>query len=456
MAEQVTSSPSLARRLVVVSMSWTLLVLVATYLGLSSFNRDAVEKAFDRRLQVFSKLLIADIVALVDDPTVVIGANLGEPLFGLPQSGWYWQVTRLDGEKPELRQSRSLWDGAPLAFATKGMQEGYLDGPNGQYLRGVERMANLGEDGNYVLLVAGNAQDIEAASRQFNWVLASALALLGLGMLIATFLQVRIGLLPLVRMSRSLSEVRNGTSSHLLGAFPQEIQPLALEINALIDRNTEIVERARTHVGNLAHALKTPISVLINEAGTEKTPLAAKVEEQSRIMQQQVDHHLQRARLAARIQNISTNTDVQFVLERLIRTMERIYQGQGLTLSLTMHEQVQFRGEQQDLEEMAGNVIDNACKWAKSQINVDVRLLKQDQPSARHFFCLDVDDDGQGLTAQQRDDIGRRGVRLDESKPGTGLGLSIVKDLSELYGGVVSFHASDRGGLKVRLVLPCV
>ena len=456
MAEPVTSSPSLARRLFVVSISWTALVLLTTFFGLASFNRNAVEKAFDRRLQVFSKLLIADIVALVDDPSVVIGANLGEPMFGLPQSGWYWQVTRTDGEKPELRQSRSLWDGAPLAFPQRNVQEGYLDGPNGQVLRGVERNVNLGEDGNFILLVAGNAQDIEAASRQFNLVLATALLLLGLGMLIATVLQVRIGLSPLVRMRRSLAEVRDGSSSHLAGPFPREIQPLALEINALIDRNSEIVERARTHVGNLAHALKTPISVLMNEAGTHKGTLAAKVGEQSRIMQQQVEHHLQRARLAARIQNISANTDVRFVMERLVRTMERIHQDRGLTVTLSMASEIQFRGEQQDLEEMTGNLIDNACKWAEGRVQVDVRLLVQDQPSARHFFVVEIEDDGEGLTQKQREDIGRRGLRLDETKPGTGLGLSIVKDLAELYGGQVVFDQSSLGGLKASLILPRV
>jgi signal transduction histidine kinase len=222
----------------------------------------------------------------------------------------------------------------------------------------------------------------------------------------------------------------------------------------LIDANREIVSRARTHVGNLAHALKTPISVMMNEAtGTE--PLALKVREQTEIMRDQVARHLERARLAAaRVATIGTVTDVQAVVMALARSMEKIHHDRGVAIDVDAPEGARFRGERQDLEEMIGNLVDNACKWAQSRVAIEVFPERPDPKDDRRVVRIVVDDDGPGLSPQQREQVARRGRRLDETKPGSGLGLSIVMELATLYGGGLTLGTAPIGGLRAELVVP--
>jgi signal transduction histidine kinase len=234
-----------------------------------------------------------------------------------------------------------------------------------------------------------------------------------------------------------------------------EIAPLARETNALIDANREIVTRARTHVGNLAHALKTPISVMLNEASTHADdPFARKVREQTEIMRDQVARHLERARLAARVAVIGTVTDVRTVVSSLARTMEKIHHDRNIAIEIDASEGTRFRGEQQDLEEMVGNLVDNACKWAQSRVAVEVFSQRSDAGDERPTVHIIVDDDGPGLSPQQREQVARRGRRLDETKPGSGLGLSIVVDLASLYGGSLALGTAPIGGLRAELILP--
>ena len=217
--------------------------------------------------------------------------------------------------------------------------------------------------------------------------------------------------------------------------------------------NQQIIERARTHVGNLAHALKTPLSVITNEARSDQGKLATKVSEQAEIMRMQINHHLDRARIAARSQVIGAVTEVEPVLVRLVRAMRRIHEDRGLTIDLHVADDARFRGEQQDLEEMIGNLVDNACKWASSKVAVEVAYI----PAAEDLdgsLIVRVDDDGQGLTAEEMLEATRRGKRLDESKPGSGLGLSIVTDLAALYDGAFEMDRSPLGGLRAEVRLP--
>ncbi len=238
-------------------------------------------------------------------------------------------------------------------------------------------------------------------------------------------------------------------------SFPVEIAPLARETNALIDANREIVERARTHVGNLAHALKTPLSVIMNEATARgDDPLAVKVREQANVMRDQVQRHLERARIAARATVVGTVTEVAPVVTALARSMEKIHRDRGIAIDIEAPRDTRFRGERQDLEEMVGNLVDNACKWAQSRVAVEV--LPERAEAAGSTLRVVVDDDGPGLTATQREQVGaaRRGNRLDETKPGSGLGLSIVVDLAALYGGALTLGTAPIGGLRAELVLP--
>jgi len=303
--------------------------------------------------------------------------------------------------------------------------------------------------------IAGDAAEIEEETRNFDGALAITFAVLGAVLLLTTTFQVRFGLAPLKRISEGLAAIRTGNAEQLEGAFPVEIAPLARETNALIEANREIVTRARTHVGNLAHALKTPISVMLNEATAHGgEPFALKVREQTEIMRDQVTRHLERARLAARVAVIGTVTDVRMVVMALARTMEKIHHDRSIAIDIDAPEGVRFRGEQQDLEEMVGNLVDNACKWAQSRVAVEVFSQRPDPHDDRRIVHILVDDDGPGLSPQQREQVARRGRRLDETKPGSGLGLSIVIELASLYGGALTLGTAPIGGLRAELVLP--
>src|ERR1700739_591158 len=298
---------SLATRLFLSATAWVVVILLITGVVLSSVYRDATERAFDRRLNLYLRTLVAE-VATPDEPPDHQFQSLGEPLFELPLSGWYWQITRTDSDKPEVRASRSLWDkklpkledhGADLTAA--GIRLGYVEGPEGQNLRMVERPVDLGADGKFLVDVAGDASEIFDETRSFDYYLGGTFAALSIVLVLTTIFQVRFGLAPLKRISESIADIRSGRHERLEGQFPVEIAPLARETNALIDANREIVERARTHVGNLAHALKTPLSVIVNEAAARgEEPLAKKVSEQADIMRDQIARQLERARLAAR------------------------------------------------------------------------------------------------------------------------------------------------------------
>jgi signal transduction histidine kinase len=455
---------SLALRLFLSATAWIVVILVATGIVLSSLYRHSVERAFDRRLGVYLKTLVADIASPDEQSADRFPQSLGEPLFELPLSGWYWQVIRIDQTKPEIRSSRSLWDAAlprldnaGVPAGPGGSRQGYVQGPAEQHLRMVERTIDLGEDGRFVVGVAGDASEIDEELRGFDEALVVTFSVLGVVLLLTTMFQVRFGLAPLKRISEGLAAIRSGAAERLHGRFPEEIAPLARETNALIDANRDIVQRARTHVGNLAHALKTPLSVMMNEAAARsEDPLATKVREQIGIMRDQVSRHLERARLAARTSVVGTVTDVRPVVTALARTMEKIHHDRGVAIDVEASADARFLGERQDLEEMVGNLVDNACKWARSRVTVEVVPELPKAPDDAAVVRLVIDDDGPGLTAAEREQVqeAQRGRRLDETKPGSGLGLSIVVELANLYGGELALGTAPIGGLRAELVLP--
>lgn len=452
---------SLALRLFVSATAWAVVILVITGIILSSLYQHAVERSFDRRLGVYLRTLVADLAA-PEETGGKFPQSIGEPLFELPLSGWYWQVTRLDPGKHEVHSSRSLWDGGlphledmGVAANPDGSREGYVEGPEEQRLRQVERNIDLGDEGHYLVAVAGDAAEITDETHSFDQALAITFILLAVVLLLTTMFQVRFGLAPLKRITDSLAAIRAGKAERLAGQFPEEIAPLARETNALIEANKEIVERARTHVGNLAHALKTPLSVIVNEAAARgPDPFADKVMEQAAVMRDQIARHLERARLAARLTVLGSVTDVAPVITALARTMEKIYHDRGVAIDVRVEQGVRFRGERPDLEEMIGNLVDNACKWTSSNVCIEVMRARDvavnDGPSMR----IVVDDDGRGLSPAERVQAAKRGRRLDESKPGSGLGLSIVTELAELYGGELKLGSAPLGGLRAELLLP--
>ncbi|MGZ9092578.1 MAG: ATP-binding protein [Rhodoplanes sp.] len=452
---------SLAFRLFLSATTWTVVILFATGVSLSSLYHEAVERSFDRRLGVYLRTLIAAIAA-PEEGGDRGSLSLGEPLFDLPLSGWYWQVTHLNTPKPETRLSRSLWDGTlphladrQVQATTDGTRRSYIDGPEDQRLRLVERTVDLGEEGRYLVSIAGDPQEIEEEMRAFNQTLAITFVMLAAVLLLITMFQVRFGLAPLKRISESLAAIRTGRAERLEGQFPVEIEPLARETNALIDANRQVVERARTHVGNLAHALKTPLSVIVNEAAAHSgEPFAGKMREQADIMRDQVTRHLERARFAARLTVVGVVTEVPPVVTALARMMEKLYHERGIQIELDAPDPVRFLGERQDLEEMVGNLVDNACKWAASRVSITVESETRAGKGLPPAVRIVIDDDGPGLSATEREQVAQRGQRLDETKPGSGLGLSIVLELAALYGGSLNLSPAPIGGLRAELVLP--
>lgn len=450
---------SLATRLFVSATVWVVVVLLITGVVLSSVYRSATERAFDRRLNLYLRTLVAE-VATPEEGSDHQFQSLGEPLFDLPLSGWYWQIIREDTPKPEVRASRSLWDkklpkleDEHIPLSASGVRQGYVGGPEGQDLRMVERPVDLGADGKFLVTVAGDATEIYEETRAFDYYLFGTFAALTIGLLLTTVFQVRFGLAPLKRISDAIADIRSGRAERLEGSFPVEIAPLARETNALIEANREIVERARTHVGNLAHAVKTPLSVIVNEATAHGAdPFATKILEQASVMRDQVAHHLERARIAARPTIVATVTEVEPVIEALGRTMEKIHR--GIDIETAAPAGAKFRGERQDFEEMVGNLVDNACKWARAQVSIRVEVRPAAVPEQQTMLHILVDDDGKGLSPDERAQVSRRGKRLDESKPGSGLGLSIVVDLAALYGGRLALDAAPLGGLRAELTLP--
>ncbi|MGE3529625.1 MAG: ATP-binding protein [Methyloceanibacter sp.] len=448
---------SLAFRLFASAVAWTLVVLPVTAFLLVSLYRQALERNFDARLNVYLTSLVASSTE-EGSPAPTQPAGFGQPVFGIPFSGWYWQIKPLGkGTRPDfvsdslLDQELSLPSANGVAPDASLARRAYAAGPNDQRLRVVEREIRTAGANSppYSYAVAGDSAEIDRDLSEFTTMLIAALAVAGLGLVAATFFQVRFGLAPLRAIRERLAAIRSGEAEKLVGELPLEIEPLQQELNALIQSNREIVERARTHVGNLAHALKTPLSVISNEARTRDDALAAKVVEQAEIMRSQITHHLDRARVAARSSAIGEVTDVAAVLQALKRTLDRIYEERGLKLELVTAPGLKFQGEKQDFEEMVGNLLDNACKWARSSVRA-----RAERGGSAGRFVVTVDDDGPGLTKAERARAVKRGQRLDETKPGSGLGLSIVADLAHLYKGKFALEPSPQGGLRARLELP--
>ncbi|HLW90118.1 MAG TPA: ATP-binding protein [Roseiarcus sp.] len=456
---------SIASRLFLSVAFWSFTILVIASVVLSAINRRSTEAAFDERLGVYLKALIANVATSSEEPVQLI-----DPQFELARSGWYWQITRLDGEgggagsaRPEIKTSRSLFAAQlprlseAIPPAEQGVVHGgYVVGPDERRLRMVERVIDAGDEGRYLVQVAANAEDIEYDIEGFEYALGATFLLLAVALVGSAALAVRFGLAPLRALQEGVTAIRRGEAEEIRGDFPPDLAPLAGEVNLLLDANREIVDRARTQVGNLAHALKTPLSVLINEAEAGSPALPEKVKEQSEIMRHQVAFYLDRARAAARASALGTATEVKPVIEGLARTFEKVYRDRDLKFSINAPEGLRFRGEKQDLTDLIGNLLDNAGKWARGRIEIHAARDPKPDSGGRPYFIAQIDDDGPGLGPEARAEALRRGKRLDESRPGSGLGLSIIVDLAHLYGGAVVLEDSPLGGLRATLRLPAL
>lgn len=448
---------SLAARLIALATVWSLAVLLVAGWALSnSFHRAALSR-FDQGLADLTDTLYAG--STIGDDKTVLPPAIPDARTLRTYSGRYWEVSEPQGKGLNvLARSRSLFDAdlpytpeTPRVLQAQPGQSIFYNaaGPAGQPLRIAAVLAHLpGRDAPVIFMAGQDRTPINQDVQRFAATTAATLVALGLGLLAAVFIQVRVGLNPLFVMGREIADVRKGKKQRLNRAYPAELSPLASELNALLDHNEEVVERQRTHVGNLAHALKTPISVMLAEAERQPGALAELVTRQADAMRGHVEHHLRRARAAARSQMAGERTPVAPVLDELCRTLERIHRSKGVQIDWRAPDDLSFRGERQDLLEIAGNVLENACKWCDERVHAEASILDGGR------LLISVEDDGAGLPEARRSEVIARGARLDESAPGSGLGLAIVDELAKAYGGSLALQAAKLGGLRVELTLP--
>lgn len=455
---------SLASRLVVAAAVMALIVLAGLVLILSEVYRTStltiLDDEMDRTLTSLLRSVDADETGqlVLDEDTLP-----ADELFQTAYSGRYWVIAGLDADQVTYTDEppiypKSLYEGAipwPEEHLAKLLNEpGEImrisgPGPIGQRLRLAAKAITLSDRKEPVMLMAAfDRTNTDRGARRFTWILVLAMSALGAVILVALWFGIRSALRPLSRIRHDIEDIREGRRTKLEADYPSEVLPLSEELNKLIDHNKGVVERAQTHVGNLAHALKTPLAVMMNEAAG-KTSLDEVVRRQTGTMHASVQHYLKRARAAARAQTLGARCEVLPVLEGLSRTLNKLFARQGIKVSVSIPSGLSFRGERQDLEEMAGNLMENACKWAKSRVRVSSQM------NGDGTFYIHVDDDGDGLEPEERVAALKRGVRLDETAPGTGLGLSIVKELAEMHEGNFALDDAPKlGGLRASLRLP--
>lgn len=449
--------PSLTRRVVVFSSLWTIAALALLGWLLTAQFRAGEERNF-QNLQQAQLYALIGAVSLNEDGSLAGLPNLGDASFLEPLSGWYWRVSLISSTDNNDIGSQSLAGNAlqrpgldNVPYDRQFSRRFFVQGPGGEKIRVLESEIDLGSGAIALFQVAGNQTDFERALRDFAARTSLMLLVFGLGMVAINAGIILLGLRPLDRLRKAIIAIRDGHATALEGEFPSELVPMVDEMNSLVDNNRKIVERARTQVGNLAHSLKTPLSVLRNEAEANKSVSGAIVATQTEAMRTQVQHYLDRARIAAQTGSVTFRTDARETIERLANVMRKLHRNLDIDVEMAQGELV-FAGEKEDLEEICGNLLENACKWAKGRVAIVVDHGNSDK--GRRMLEIFVDDDGPGIAPEHHEKALKRGQRLDETVPGTGLGLSIVADTTEAYGGDVSLEQAPLGGLRVVIRLP--
>lgn len=435
---------ALSTRLILGAAVWLVLILALGGGVLTWVFRDTVENEFSRRLDAILNGMIASMAA-TSDGQVTLSHPLGDPRFERVYSGWYWQITEPSGT---LLRSRSLWDSTlrPTGSDTK-LHLSRTEGPNGEPLLVAERdITFLDANGLVHVMVAGDLREVSDSVHRFNLLLIAALGLLGFGLVLAIMIQVRFGLRPLRSLAADLDGVRRGTHPRLAEQYPREIAPLATAMNGVLDKDAQLIERARRHVGNLAHGLKTPLAVI--SAEMEGDPDRSVLRKEVLTMRRLIEHHLGRASAVAGAgERIGVSTQMADTAREIAGVLHKVFAERNLTIDIEIDNTVAFPGHREDLEEILGNLMENACKWASSRV-----LVSAEQTAEQMIFT--VEDDGPGMSAEQTAEASRRGKRFDEIAPGWGLGLSIVADLVEVTGGRITLTQSPLGGLKVCIEFP--
>lgn len=439
---------SLRVRLTALAAVWTVLALVGGGPVLSYAFRQTVEDAFDKRLEDILIGVVSGVEA-GSDGILTVTRQVIDQRFTQVFSGWYWQVSDSQGI---LLRSRSLWD-QELAGTTPGASvsndgHSYTRGPRNQDLRVFSSEITIPRHtGVLTFSVGADVAETKQQVRTFNALLAVSLGLLGIGLIVAIILQVTLGLQPLHRLRRDLDKVRTGRESRLSGGYPREIDPLVDAMNAVLEHNNEMVRRARAHAGDLAHGLKTPLAILRGEAHDLDADRSDRINRQVDTMNRLIDRHLTRAAAAGVARFTGTRTQILPVAREIRAGLLLLFAEQDILISLDIPAASYFQGEQEDLEEMLGNLMENACKWARKHIRVAVHVEQT-------VLRIGVADDGPGLTENESQAAIERGRRFDKQISGSGLGLAIVGDIAALYGGRLTLQRAAAGGLEAVLELP--
>jgi signal transduction histidine kinase len=442
---------SLFRRMLVVAALWIVALLLIGGFALDRVLSRTVVGGFDSQLVYILNSMI-DASEIGPDGEVRFSRAPADQRFVQPYSGLYFQIS---GGNVEPFPSRSLWD--RRLRSTDGhfdMKPHLYDSDefsapgHKETLRIAERDVILpGSSVRWRFQVAESHESIDKQIHDLRSILIWSFSALGVGLIVLAALQTFYGLWPLRRVRREVAAIRSGDKTRVGVDFPTEIRPLTEEINQLLEHSEDQAEEARRHAGNLAHALKTPLTVITNAATAHAPDLAETVCREALVMRRQVDHHLARARAIGRRAAAHSRTRVWESLEAVQRAVDRLYE--SVTIDIAGDQNAQVRVERQDLDEMLGNLVENAAKYGGGRVFITVR-------PARSNVDIEVEDDGPGIPADRRGELFTRGARLDTTgKPGTGLGLAIVRDVAEIYGGSIQLEESeDLGGLLARLTLP--
>ena len=438
---------SLTLRLIATSFVWVVSALAVAALLLVLLFRGYIEKRFEDSLQGHLEELVAA-SNVTAEGAFQMNWRPTDPRFNRPYSGWYWEVRQSDAT---AFRSDSLWRDSllvtePAEGAIPHLQK--LTGPEDEPLQALVQKITYPQLENSILfMVAGPVSNIEQDVRAFSIQVAITLFVLGLGLWLAVWFQVRFGLRPLQELKQALADIRQGKAERLPKSFPEEVQPVVSELNALLDHNASLLQRARTHAANLAHALKNPLTVIRNESRDMEDEKTHIIRQQTDRMAASMDRYLSQARIAGTAGVLGARADVGKIIKDLVFSMKQLYRERHIELNCFIPADCWFRGEAEDLEEMLGNLIDNACKWASSKVDITAQCTDE-------RLTLVVEDDGNGVPETLRDEIIQRGRRLDEDVPGSGLGLDIVRDIAELYRGSLELKQSSAGGVRASLVLP--
>lgn len=440
------STGSVSRRMLLVATAWIMILLVGGGVALDRVLVSTVTKNFDEQLDYLIKAMIFS-AELGPTGEVILNRELADQRFLEYNSGAYWQIS---GKGFEPFPSRSLWD-QRLAVDQKHNDTNVhvYDSRQipGQLLRVAERDATLpGSPVRWRFQVAQSRETLDGQIATLRRTLVRSFVLLGLGLIIMVALQTWYGLLPLRRVRQEIARLRAGESTRVEGKMPAEVAPMVEELNALVEHNDRQAEEARRHAGNLAHALKTPLSVIMNAAAAGQDDLDQAVIREARTMRRQIDHHLARARAVGRRGSAHSRAAVWPSIEAVERAVARLYP--NVRIDIDGQKDLVAHIERQDLDDLLGNLVENAAKYGGGSVFITAGVQAG-------FVEVLVEDDGRGIPEADRIRIFDRGVRLDSGKPGTGLGLAIVRDVAEIYDGTVSLEESeDLGGLLVRLRLP--